>query len=379
MMNFVKWILGIIVNFFAVFLKIDNKKLLFQSGRGRVDCNPYALYRYIKDNNVNDFKCMWIVEKDADVSNLCEGDYCYYRTIRCFFEMATSKYWIRSQSLGGIVKKKKNQVYIQTWHGAGNFKKCELDCLPVNKRPTETVGHAKDWDYLICTDKLNKIVMESSVNFKKKSIILGNMESDLLINYTSSYVEKVKENVGLVNNNKKVIMYAPTFRDYELDKDADDLNIPIMGLGDLKEYVVLLRLHPLISKKIEKMDLPDNFINVGWYPSILDLYLLTDILITDYSSVIFPYMILEKKLIMYPFDYDVYVNLRGGFYLDYKNDLPGPIVYNEKDLIKEIKNIDNYQKKYYNKVKKFNEKYNSLNDGKVCKRFVELLKSGKFK
>jgi CDP-glycerol glycerophosphotransferase len=374
-----KNLVGSIINLVAKLFRIKKNKILFQSGRNKVDCNPYAIYKYIKENCPNDFECVWLVERETDVSMLEDGDYFYYRTFKGIVAMATSKYWIRSQSLGGIIKKKKNQVYIQMWHGAGNLKKCGYDCLDECNRPTETVHHAVEWDYLIATDKYNEEVMVGSVGFKKKSIVLGNADSDLIVNADSKYIDSIKEKIGLKNNKKKVIMYAPTFRDTDLDKDSSDLNIPIMELKNLDDYIILLRLHPLISKKIEGVNLPNNFINVGWYPNILDLYLITDILITDYSSIIFPYMILEKGLILYPYDYDDYVKLRGGFYLDYKNDLPGPIVYNEKDLVNTIDNLDNIMNKYRGKVKKFNKKYNSLNDGHVSERFVNKLKNGEFK
>lgn len=372
-------LIELIVNSVAKLFSVKENKILFQSGRSKVDCNPYAVYKYIKENCRDDFDCVWLVERETDVSMLEKGDYFYYRTFKGFLAMVTSKYWVRSQSLGGIVKKKKNQVYIQMWHGAGNFKKCGYDCMPEEERPVETVAHAKEWDYLIATDKLNKDVMVSSVAFKKDCVVLGNADTDLIVNADSDYIENVRKKVGLKGNKKKVIMYAPTFRDTDLDKDGNSLDIPIMKLGNLKDCIILLRFHPLISKKIENIKLPDNFINVGWYPNILDLYLVTDILITDYSSIIFPYMILEKSLILYPYDYDDYVKLRGGFYLDYKNDLPGPIIYNEDDLVKTIKDIDNISNKYRNKIKKFNKQYNSLNDGHVSERFVKKLKSGYFK
>ena len=372
-------IIEVIVNSVAKLFNVKENKILFQSGRSKVDCNPYAVYKYIKENCHDDFECVWLVERETDVSMLEKGDYFYYKTVKGFLAMVTSKYWIRSQSLGGIIKKKKNQVYIQMWHGAGNFKKCGYDCMSEEERPTETMEHAREWDYLIATDDLNKDVMVSSVAFKKNCVVLGNADTDLIVNADSNYIENVRKKVGLMTNKKKVIMYAPTFRDTDLDKDGDSLNIPIMKLDELKDYIVLLRFHPLISKKIENIKLPDNFINVGWYPNILDLYLVTDILITDYSSIIFPYMILEKCLILYPYDFDDYVKLRGGFYLDYKNDLPASIVYNEDDLVKTINNIDNFMNKYKNKIKQFNKKYNSLNDGHVCERFVEKLKNGDFK
>ena len=370
-----KKIIGIILNFFAKFIKVEDNKILFQSGRSKIDCCPYAVYKYIKENCPDKFICIWLVEKDADVSMLDKKDYAYYKTFKAFKAMTSSKYWIRSQSLGSIIKKKENQIYIQMWHGAGNFKKCGYDCT--NEKNPQTKDHAKEWDYLIATDQYNKEVMISSVGFKKKSYVLGNCDTDLLVNSNQEYIEKIRKKIGL--GNRKVIMYAPTFRDTDLDKSGNEIKIPIMKLKELDNYIVLLRLHPLVSKKIENIKLPKNFINVGWYPNILDLYLITDILITDYSSIIFPYMLLEKSLIMYPYDYEEYVSLRGGFYLDYKKDLPDKIVYNEDELLDTIKNIDKINLEYKNKVKQFNKKYNKLNDGKVCKRFVDMLINNKFK
>lgn len=371
-----KKLFSVFINFILSFYKIDDNKILFQSGRNKVDCNPYAIYKYIKENCPDDFKCVWLVERDTDTSMLDKNDFYYYRTFKGMVAQATSKYWIRSQSLGGVVKKKKKQVYIQTWHGAGDFKKCEYDCLPEEERPNEVINSAKDWDYLVTTDKYNEKSMLSSTGYKKPTFLIGNAESDLIVNSSSEDVKRVKKEIG-IDDEKKVIMYAPTFRDTDLNKE--NINVPIFKLGELDDYIVLLRLHPLISKKIENMKLPKNFINVGSYPNIIYLYLVTDILITDYSSIVFPYMILKKNLIMYPYDFDDYVKLRGGFYLDYKNDLPGEIVYNEEELIDTVKNINNIRSKFEEKIKTFNEKYNNYNDGHVCERFVKLLKEGKFK
>ncbi len=364
-----------VINFLANLLPINKKKILFQSGRNKVDCNPYAIYKYIKKNCPNDYKCIWVVEKNTDVSMLCKGDYAFSRTIKGLFHIATSKYLIRSQSIGGILKKRSQQIYIQAWHGAGNFKKCAYDCLPKNQRPKETIEYAREWDFLLSTDKYNDVVMRSATNFNKKSLIIGNADSDTLVNASNEYKNDILKKLDLEHNNKKIIMYAPTFRDDDLEKS--EINIPIMKLQKLDNYLILLRVHPLVNEKIKNKKLPKNFKNVGDYPNIQDLFLITDILITDYSSIIFPYMILNRKLILYPYDMDKYIKLRGGFYLDYKT-LPGPICKNEDELLNTINNIDDISIKYKDKIKKFNEKYNSLNDGKVSKRIVDELKKGTF-
>ena len=370
------YIIKKIINIFSYLFPVQKNKILFQSGRSKIDCSPYAVYKYIKDNCPQNFKCVWLVEKGVDVSMLNKGDYCYYKTIKGIIHQATSKYWIRSQSLGGFVCKKKNQIYIQMWHGAGALKKSGYDCLKKKDRPTEEVHHVKEWDYLIATDKENKKAMISSTNYKGKTIVLGNADSDFLVNYTKKDKNVILKKLKLTSNEKGIILYAPTFRDNELN-DISNVTLPIDILKNIDNYIILLRLHPLMNEKIKNLKLPNNFINVGNYPNINDLYIIADILITDYSSIIFPYAILNKKLIFYPYDIKEYVKIRGNFYLKYET-LPGPICYNEKELFNTIKNIDNLWPKYVKKLNEFNERYNKLNDGKVCERFVDKLKNGKF-
>ena len=369
-----KKVISAILNFLVKFLPIKENKILFQSGRNKVDCSPYAIYRYIKDNKITKYQTMWIVEKGTDTSMLEEGDYCYYHTIKALYHQATSHYWIRSQSIGSILKKRKGQRYIQAWHGAGNFKKSCYDIT--NERDKGPLPHTLEWDYYIATDEENKKAMISSVDLRVPALVLGNPDSDLMTNATDDYKKEVIKKLGLEKEKRKKILYAPTFRDNEVDNDT--LDIHIEKLGELKDYVVLLRFHPIVSGKLEGKKLPDNFINVGSYPNIEDLFLITDILITDYSSIIFPYMILEKKIIFYPYDMEFFTKLRGGFYLDYYNDLPGPIVNTEEELVDCVKNIDKISKKYEKKVKWFNDKYNKLNDGNASKRVMDELEKGTF-
>jgi len=366
-----------IINLIAKMFPIKKDKILFQSGRNKVDCNPYAIYKYIKENCSNDFRCVWLVEKGTDVSMLEKGDFYFYKTILGIYHQITAKYWIRSQSLGGIIKKKKNQIYIQTWHGGGAFKKSGYDCLPESKRPTEPMEHVKEWDVLIATDEENKRAMISSTNYNKKTIVMGSADTDMIANATDKDKEKILKKLNLLNNKKKIILYAPTFRDDDLNKDIKEIKLPIEQLEKLEDYVILIRLHPLMNNKISKLKLPHNFINVGNYPNIQDLFLIADILITDYSSIIFPFSLLNKSIVLYPYDIENYIKLRGGFDLDYEK-LPFPICYKEDDLLITIKNIKKENSKYKKDLIAFNKKYNYLNDGHVSERFITELKKGNF-
>lgn len=370
----IKKLLVRIINYIFYFFNIEDNKIIFESGRQKVDGNPLAIYQYIKKNCPNDFKTIWLIEKNTDTSSLNKDDYTYYKTFKAFYHLATAKYWIRSQSIGSIIKKKKNQIYIQTWHGGGAFKKCGYDIENVDEiKPLE---HVLEWDYYIATDPYNAQMIQSSTGYNKKVLTIGSCRTDEIINFNKNSLKKIKRALNINDNNKKIILYAPTFR--ETDLTSKNINIPILELGENKNIIVLVRLHPQVKGLIKDILLPKNFINASDYPDIQDLLLITDILITDYSSVIFDFALLNRPIIFYAYDLNDYLIERNGFYLDYKSDLPGPIVYTEKELTKFIKNKElliNYQEKMNN----FNKKYNYLNNGKVCERFIEKMKENYFK
>lgn len=205
------------------------------------------------------------------------------------------------------------------------------------------------------------------------------MDRTLKLANDSEFKKKLKLelNIEKLSKNKKIILYAPTFRDFELDYDC--ITLPINKLKKLKNYIILIRLHPLVRKCIdENIFNNSNFVNVCDYPDASDLLSIADILITDYSSIFFQFGVLDKPIIFYPYDYDKYISERGGFYLNYKKDLPGILVYDEDNLYNTILNIDIIFKKYRRKLDKFNKKYNEYSDGFACKRFVDKLNSGYF-
>lgn len=361
---------------FAIFPIVPNK-IVFESGRDLIDGNAKAIYNYIKKNDINNYRTIWLVTKSTDVSDIDTNDYAYYKTLKGLYHLSTAKYLLKNQSIGEIITKKKGQIYIQLFHGNGVMKKQGYDVNEAIERPV--VSHAKEWDYYIANDENDKKTIRSATGYNGKIEILGMAAVDTVINNCKD--EQKKQNVLKhlnINNSKKNILYAPTFRDYDLDKNI--INIPIKELSKLKDYNIIIRLHPLVRTKVDKSLFNlDNFINGCNYPDVSDILAITDILITDYSSVFYEYMPKNSPIIFYPYDYDKYVALRGGFYVDYKKELPGPICYTEKELLNVIKKIDEIYPQYIEKRRKFNKKYNNLSDGKASERLVNNLINNKFK
>lgn len=117
--------------------------------------------------------------------------------------------------------------------------------------------------------------------------------------------------------------------------------------------------------------------NVSNYDDIQELYLISDILITDYSSVMFDYANLNRPILFYAYDYKRYSSELRGFYLNFKEEAPGPIITSEARLFQEIRNIDQLKNRYASRYKRFQEKFCHLDDGEASERVINtVFKSG---
>ena len=376
------------LNFISKIVPVQKNKIVFWAARGKIDEHPREIFFYIRNQKEKKYKILWIVDKNTDVSELNKGEYCHYRTLRGYYELASAKYWVQSQSLGSLLEKKKSQIYIQTFHGQGAFKKMGLDVNDNREKESAVESNiTKEWDWLITTDPINEKVMRQCLLYNGKCRMLGAANTDYLINATMADCRRVKEQLGL-GIEKTVIMYAPTFRDDDLREiiNYDDKNkianlikkrVPIFSLEKLKDSVVLIRLHPQMRQMLDGIKLPDNFIDVCNYSDMKPLLLITDVLISDYSDIVIAYSVLNRPMVFYAYDYNEYLKNRG-FYIDYQKEVPGPIVYTENELYKVLVDGEIYDKKYKEKCDKFNRKFNELNDGNVSSRFYKALCNKEF-
>lgn len=355
-----------VINIFFHIFKIQNNKILFECGRDKVDDNPLAIYEYMKNNCLDkEYKLIFLVSRGTNTASLDPKDTFYYRTFMGYFHKATAKYLIRSQSIGGIIKKRKGQIVIYVDHGIFGLKKCGYDVTNPKKRPPLPMTYG--WDYYISASCYNSKILKSSTGYEGKILNLGLARTDKLVNVDLERIKRIKEELNLIDNKKKVILYAPTFR----DDNSNVVNSKIDYLSKLENYKVIITCHPLAKEKWQNYKMPNEFVNAINY-EINDLLLVTDILITDYSSVIFDFLILNKPIVFYPYDYEKYVKMRNGFYLNYNKDLPGPIAYDIEDLLKILNNEDLINS-YNGKRKEFSKKYIELCDGNVCKRIVDMI------
>lgn len=370
--------------------KVNTKMVFFEVFDGRnYTCSPKAIYeKMLVMDEFKDYKFIWafndlskhdvIKDKRLKIVKTKTSDYYKY--------ISMSKYWIVNSIMDESITKKKDQVYVQCWHGTP-LKRLRYD-IEVNGAVLNTIDEirkrndrdAKKFDYFISPSKYCTEKFTSAFNLKalgKENIIIeeGYPRNDSLFNRSKKNIDEIKDKL-CIPRDKKVICYLPTFRDnqhtsglgytYDLTIDFDSLK---KKFG--KEYIILFRPHYFIANKIDLSKYKDFVYNVASYDEINDIYLVSDLLITDYSSVFFDYANLNRPVIFYMYDFDDYKNNLRDFYISL-DELPGPIVKTQKELEKCILNVDN-NAKYKNIYKKFNNKYNYLDDGYASERVIKAI------
>ncbi|WP_202585862.1 CDP-glycerol glycerophosphotransferase family protein, partial [Vagococcus lutrae] len=162
--------------------------------------------------------------------------------------------------------------------------------------------------------------------------------------------DRIKQSLGIPLD-KKVILYAPTWRDDEFHSVGNykftlRLNLERLreDLGD--EYVIVLRMHYFISDVLDLSEYEGFAFDYSKYNDINDLYIISDLLITDYSSVFFDFANLKRPILFYTYDLAKYKDELRGFYIDVQNDLPGQLLYSTKEIIDRFKNIKKVMYEY---------------------------------
>lgn len=376
---------------YYLFYKVDDNLILFEVFNGRnYSDSPKALYlEMLNDKKYKNYKFVWSF-KDIEKHN--QAFINHNRTIlvktnskEYFGFLSKAKYIVVNSIVNESFKKKKEQVCIQCWHGTPLKRlRCdiEVDGSVLNTKKEIVKRNNRDiknFDYFLSPSKFATEKFISAFNLKntnKEDIIIekGYPRNDFLFKHTIKDIERIKKELNIPKD-KKVIMYAPTFRDdehtsglgytYKLGIDFDKLKKELE-----KDYVILFRAHYFVANSFD-FDKYKGFIyNVSNIDDVNNIYIISDILITDYSSVFFDYANLKKPMLFYMYDLDNYKNNLRGFYFDL-SELPGPIIKKEEDLINEIKNIDKYWDIYKEKYNKFNNKFNYLDDKNASKRVLE--------
>lgn len=378
----------IIFNSTATVFPIHKGLVLFESFNGKLPTdNPYAIYQeLVKQTEKKNL--YWGIKKDR----IKEARKQYPDlnlvprfSIKWLWLATRANFWVFNSRMPNWLKKNKETIYIQTWHGTP-LKKLGTDIQEVAMPGTDTekyknnfIFEASRWDYLIAPNEYSEKIFKQAFQFRNHMLEIGYPRNDELVNNRNNeqrQQELKKKIIG--KDNGRVILYAPTWRDdYFIKKGSYKFFMPFdleKTLNCLEEDdTLIIRPHYLVGDSIDIKGYEDR-VKVCMNEAINDLYLISDLLITDYSSVMFDFAILKRPMLFYPYDMAHYKEKLRGFYLDY-NEVPGPIAENEAHFYKFLREFVLYGQfpQYEVKTRAFEQLFCSWEYGNASQRVSQLI------
>ena len=358
-------------------IPVKKDKIVISSyyGRGYSD-NARAIVDQLLKENCN-YDIVWLLKDMSLAKTLPQGVRgVKLESIAGIYEQASARLWIDNCRKWGYVRKKPNQLYLQTWHGSLALKRIEADA-----------GDALEPGYITSAQRDSKMtnLYLSNGNFFTDLVrrafwydgpilTCGSPRNDIIINGNSEVYDKVKKHFNL-DTDTKICLYAPTFRkDFSLK--AYDMDY--MALKNSLEqrfggkWVVMVRLHPNIFQKSKDLQLGDgqSVINGSYYDDMQDLLVTADMLITDYSSSMFDYFMCRKPVFIYASDIEDYAADRG-FYFEL-DKLPFGLAQNNDEMQALVKNLD--QNAYINTLNAWADTMGLIENGTASAAVCQWIK-----
>lgn len=328
-----KFFASTFIRLMGLFIPVDKKAILFSAHGRKYNDSPKAIYEYLLAHpEFKDYKFYWAIEDNTKAQ--IPGEYTAVKpdTFKYFCTALRCKYWVTCVNIErGLKFKRRKMVYLNTWHG-----------IPIKTVGNEAEGR-KDYDFsyidYFCVSGDYEIdVYKRSFNVGQAQLLKSGMpRNDVLYNTTDNEIRAIKERLGLPLN-KKILLYAPTWRDSKDGGKSYQIKPPIdLALWERElgaEYILLFRTHPYTNELLGVAF--NNFVrDYTNYPDINDLMKIADVLISDYSATIFDYAILERPIVCFAYDLGTYSRERG-FAMDISTEMPGGCAITEQDVIARI-------------------------------------------
>lgn len=248
---------------------------------------------------------------------------------------------------------------IQLWHAAGAIKRFGLADPSIHQRSHRARRRFQKvysaFTHVVAgSEKMAAIFQESFGIPDARMIRCGVPRTDIFFDGGQLHDVKAElTNTFPQLQEKKIILYAPTYRDGEFHVSGIALDIKQMAQELSDEYILILKLHPAVQAELDQ-EAPDFVLDLSHYPEMNHLLMIADILISDYSSVPFEFALLNRPMIFFAYDLEEYGKTRG-FWEDYEQLVPGPVVFNTTDVITAIKEENTDFKRIQSFAKDWNE------------------------
>jgi CDP-glycerol glycerophosphotransferase len=355
--------------------QLDRKRpltnsVLFESFQGKViGDSPFDIYLGLKAARP-DLQFIWVTapatKAPVGAAGVAFGSRAYLRAL------ATSKYLVNNSNFPPYFRKAHGQVYLQTWHGTP-LKRLGRDIVQNNltKSYLDTMDReAKAWDYLISPNAFCTEVFPSCFGYSGEILETGYPRNDKLSTSTAEDRQRIREAIGVSDSSVTIAMYAPTWRDYSRTATGNWQSVFYLDENlELPDGFKLIYRGHTNTHEAHKDGEHARFIDVTRYPNITDLYLAADVLITDYSSVMFDFTVTGKPIIFMTPDLERYRAERG-FYFDFEAEAPGPILNTQDEVVRALQSLDEISRNFQNKYRSWQLKFDAHEDGFAASRVI---------
>ncbi|MED3792890.1 CDP-glycerol glycerophosphotransferase family protein [Niallia alba] len=369
-------------------LNIKKNTIIYESRDGNsMTDSPYAMFKYMLNHpDFKDYQHIWSIA-DFDALSSIIRDYegmpnvkFVKRNSKEYLKcLASCEYLINNSTFQSFFIPKKEQIYINTWHGTP-LKSMGFD-IPGNPSHSQNVlRNFLSTQYILSPNEHTTRVFTDSYKlkglYKGEIIEEGYPRIDATINMDPDKYNKYLRSLGLqLEDNKENILYAPTWKGSNVSKVNNDvlqinadLNYLDQIVGD--KFNILVKVHPYLYKEASKnVELSTKLI-----PDFVDtneLLSTVDLLVTDYSSIFFDFLVTDRPILFYMWDSDAYSEERGQYLSN--DELPGPILLNIRELAEAISNIKSLQNSYKKNYEAMKQKFVNHDDGKVTERVIQYI------
>ncbi|MCX5390683.1 bifunctional glycosyltransferase family 2 protein/CDP-glycerol:glycerophosphate glycerophosphotransferase [Streptomyces sp. NBC_00094] len=361
-------------------LPVKKRTVVFESHLGKqYSDSPRAIYEEMRRQGL-DFEAIWSYAgtptgfpEDAELVRRWSVPY--------LKALARAEFWVDNQSFPLRLAKRPETTYIQTWHGSA-LKKMGFDqpALKAKTRAQRAADqkHLNRFDHFLVRTEHDVRTLARAFNLKDEVLLRsGYPRNDTLVQARLAEEETgtrvrgpVAEELGIPAD-KTVLLYAPTFR--TMGK-ASRFSLPFDVEAFAEEfgdrYVLLVRAHYL-NHVVLPPTVEGKVIDVSKYHDVMPLMELSDALITDYSSVMFDYALLDRPMLFFTYDYERYVHEDRGTYFDLLEKAPGPVFRTEDEFLEEVRNLEAQGRQYADVRKCFVAEFGEYDHGNAAKTIVD--------